>query len=150
MGYVLSLLFFGIFYLLTVYITNKEKESTDTGNEETEEKTIIQYEEILVGTSFSMSDDEYLVLYYDQSDETLSRNLSDQVSAYRGKEDALKIYQVDLSNAFNQPYVTKGEPNRNPVSVSDLKFNGPTLIKISHGNVLDYVDGEDRILEYLA
>lgn len=138
--------FLGIFYLLTVYIINRNQ--TDTGS--SKEEVSIQYDEILVGTSFDMKDSEYLVLYYDKSDEDLSKSFSDKLSSYQSMEEALKVYTTDLGSAFNQSYVTTGVVNRNPNDASELRFSGPTLIKFADGKVIDYIEGENSILEYLS
>ncbi len=138
--------FLGIFYLLTVYITNKD-DSTGNTQDSSSTETQIQYDEILIGSSFSMNDNEYLVVYYDKSDEELNSNLSTKISSYSGDYN---IYTADLSNAFNKKFKKEGEVNTSPSNVDELSFNGPTLIRFKDGKVVDYVESIDSINEYLG
>lgn len=145
------LCFFAVFYLLTIYITNKNSDSSN--NEQTtetsEDNKTISYEDIMIGRSFSMSDDEYLVLYYDKSDEKLVNTYSSLVSQYKVKENHLNIYCVDMSNSFNKEYATVGEANKSPATESDILINGPTLIKVSDRKASLYLEGEEAISNYL-
>ena len=139
------LCFFGIFYLLTVYITNDDtsKSTVDEINE-----TEIQYEEILAGSSFNMNEKEYLVIYYDKSDDDISSKLGTAISTYDNNEDALVTYTVDMSSAFNKSFVND-EANSDPSEASELSLAGPTLIKFSDGDVVEYIESVDGILDYL-
>jgi len=139
------LVILGIFYLLTAYIINKDsKKDSSKSNEDVE----IQYKEILAGSSFSMSDSEYFVLYYDKSNEDLSSDIDSLISNYEVKEDAISLYTVDISNSFNKNIVSDSS-NIEPVSASELKINGTTLIKFSDKKVIDYIESYDMIKEYL-
>jgi len=89
-----------IFFLITVHITNNSSDTTISDNKDNTE-AVIQYEEILAGSSFSMNEDSYLVLYYDKSDSDLSSEFSSVVSSYNNKDDALALYSVDMDSAFN-------------------------------------------------
>lgn len=139
--------FLGIFYLLTVYITNNSGDSTSSTKENDSTETEIQYDKILAGSSFSLNDSEYLVIYYDNSDEELSSEISTQLSTYSGEYN---VYTVDLSSAFNKKFISDGEVNRSPKDVSELSLNSPTLIKFKDGVVVDYVESIDSIVEYLG
>ena len=141
------LLFFGAFYLLTLYITNKNNDKTD----DNEEKVVnISYDTIMLGRSLSMSDGEYLVIYYDKSNEDINSTYSSLVSTYKTKDEHLTIYTVDMSNGFNKKYVTDGESNKNPESVDAMSINGPTLIKVNENKVVEYIEGQDAISSYLG
>lgn len=132
------------FYLLTLYITNK---NTDKKEEDTsEEKVNVSSEYILLGKSLSMDKKSYLVIFYDKTNE--DSIYSDIVSSYKEKNE-LSIYKVDMSSAFNKKYSTSEESNKNPGKVSDFKINGATLIKVENKKVVDYVEGEEAIRNYL-
>jgi len=137
-----------IFFLITVHITNNSSDTTISDNKDNTE-AVIQYEEILAGSSFSMNEDSYLVLYYDKSDSDLSSEFSSVVSSYNNKDDALALYSVDMDSAFNKDYV-KEQSNTSPKSASELSIVGPTLIKFDKGNVSEYIEGKDAILSYLS
>ena len=130
-GVILCLL---CFYILTVYITNKNKD-----DDEEKTKTVeISKDEIIIGRSLSMSKDDYYVVFYDNGNSTIEEIINN----YGG---SVPIYKVDMSSAFNKKYATSEESNKNPSKVSEFKINGPTLIKVSNNKVVEYIEGEDGI-----
>lgn len=141
-------IFFCLFYLLTLYITNKNAPETDDSKNQSTE-AVIDYEDIVIGRSLSMGDDDYLVLYYDKEDEDISSTYNSLISEYKAKEQHTSMYTVNMGNSFNKSYTTVGESNKSPESVSDIKINGPTLIKVSKGKVTEYIEGEEEISNYL-
>ena len=141
------LLFFGVFYLLTLYITNK---NTDKPKDDTKEEVTISYDNIMLGRSLSMSDGEYLVICYDKSNEDISDTYSSLISSYKSKDEHLTIYTVDMSNGFNKKFATDGESNKAPENVESMAINGPTLMKIAENHVAEYIEGQDAISAYLG
>ena len=141
------LCFFGLFYLLTLYITNK---NTDKKDDKSTEEVTISYDNILLGRSLSMGDGEYLVICYDKSNEEINSTYSTLVSNYKYKSEHLKIYTVDMSSSFNKKFITDGESNKNPESVDAFAINGPTLFKVTESRVSEYVEGEEAISSYLG
>lgn len=137
------LVFLLAFYLLTLYITNKNNPKKD--DIDTKEKITFSYDEILLGRSLSMQDDEYLVLFYDKSDEKQSEIYDQLYNDYKNKEDHLSIYYVDMSSGLNKKFSTTEESNKNPSDVSDFLINGPTLIRVNNHTVQDYYEGEESI-----
>ena len=137
------LVFLLAFYLLTLYITNKNNPKKD--DTDTKEKITFSYDEILLGRSLSMQDDEYLVLFYDKSDEKQSEIYDQLYNDYKNKEDHLSIYYVDMSSGLNKRFSTTEESNKAPLDVSEFKINGPTLIRVNNHAVLDYYEGEESI-----
>ena len=129
------ILFLLCFYILTVYITNKNNES-DTKEENVVE---INNEYILLGRSLSMGKGDYYVLFLHINDGSIYDEI---VKNYSGE---LPIYKVDMSVAFNSKFATDGESNKNPQKISDFKINGPTLIKVSKKKVVEYIEGEESI-----
>jgi len=137
---------FLMFYILTVYITNKNK--TDDTSFTTETTTATG--EIILGRSFSMSDGEYIVLYYDSSDEDVASTCQELFSNYRSAHGDDSIYYVDMKSGFNKSYATEEESNKNPETVADLLINGPTVIKVSGNKAVEYIEGLEAIQEYLV
>ena len=127
-------LFILCFYILTVYITNKN----NTDGSDSVKTVEISKDEIILGRSLSMGKDDYYVAYYESNNETMK----EIVSHYIG---IAKIYKVDMSSAFNKKYATDSESNKNPTKVSEFKINGPTLIKVSKNKVVEYIEGEEAI-----
>ena len=138
------LIFLGIFYLITVKVTKKDD---STSEEDTE--TYISSEEILVGSSFNRAGSEYLVVYYDKSNNDNSA-ISSKVYTYRNKDERIPLYEADMSNIFNKEYATEEEVNKEPKNIDELMINGPTLIKFSDDKVVEYIEGIDNILNYLG
>ena len=139
------LISFFTFYLLTVYIVNKDSKTDDNKNITQSEEKTISYDKILLGRSFSMENEEYYVIYYDSSDEDISSIYNELLSNYRAKDDGLSIYYVDMNDGLNKSHSTTEESNKNPNTVEDLSINGPTLIKIQAGKVINYIEGESEI-----
>ena len=141
-------IFICLFYLLTLYITSKNG-NNDSKKDDTEATVSeISYSDIMVGRSFSISEGDYFVIYYDKSDEDISSDCSGIVSSYSATEDSLDLYTVDMSNGLNKSYSGE-ESNKNPTKASDIVINGPTLIKFSGNEVVDYIEGVDNIKSYL-
>lgn len=138
-------MFFLAFYLLTLYITHKH---SDTSKEDVVEESEFVYDEIMLGRSLSMKAKDYLVIFYDSSNADVSSSCSEAVTNYRNT-NTKSIYFVDMSNGFNSSYATSEESNKNPEEATDLKINGPTVIHVSNGKVLEYIEGLNEVLDYL-
>ena len=155
---------FCAFYFLTVFISkdnsnsssnsnnsssNSSNSSSTSSSSSSSSNASISYDNIIIGRSFSMDDDAYLVLYYDGSDSDLSSTVGTLVSTYKNKDGHLPIYKVDMSDGLNKNY-TSEESNTNPSSVEDLHINGITLIKFVDNKVDEYIEGQDSISDYLG
>lgn len=141
------LVFLGLFYLLTVFILNKD--SKDNSKDNDNNSVQIQHEEILIGTSFSISDSEYYVLYYDVNDEDISSDMALLVSNYRSKNADITLYTVNMSDALNSAFKNE-EGNREATKASELAIAGPTLIKFADGKIGEYIEGVDNISDTLG
>ena len=139
-------MFFVAFYVLTLYITNKHTDSSSSDTTTTESNT--SYQEIILGRSFSMSEKEYYVIYYDSSDEEISSTCSEIVTNYRSNHET-KLYFVDMHSAFNSQYVSE-ESNPDATSAEELLINGPTVIKVVDKAIAEYVEGIDSIQKVLS
>ena len=53
-----------------------------------------------------------------------------------------------MSEGLNKKY-TGEESNSNPKKASDIVINGPTLIKVKNGKVIEYIEGTESISDYL-
>ena len=145
------LIVFGLVYLLTVQITKKEE------TKEEEETVTISYEKILAGSSFSMRDGEYIVVYYNMStkeDDSIHEDMNSiasEISTYLGNHSDAYLYRVDLGSSLNKSILTDSdEVNTNPNSASELKMKNPTLIKFNEKKVVEYIQGKDEIIDYLS
>lgn len=140
------IIIFCMFYFLTVYITGKDTKNTTTTTSNT---SYISYTEIMAGRSFSMPEEEYLVLYYDRSDSELLSTFSSLVADYRADEAHYALYTVNMGDALNQAYASDTS-NWGPKDISELAIHGPTLIHFRNGSVVEYFEGTTDISNYLG
>ena len=146
MGIILAcvLIILGLFYLIAGVATG----SIDLSKNEPAQ---IQYSQILAGSTFKQSTTEYIVLYYDYTQEKNS-DYANLISSYESKESHLTVYTVDLSRKFNSSYIAnEGETtNPNPTSASELKVKDPTLIVIKDKKVEKYLENYEDIENYMS
>lgn len=131
----------GLFYLLTVVILDNGQDNKKT------QESIIQYDEILAGSSFDMNSKEYYVVYYDYTDTTLE-DLYTQVYNYT-YSGSIKLYSVNMNDGFNKSFVAEESSNASPSSANELAIKGPTLIKFVDGAVVEYIEGSENIINKL-
>ena len=138
-------LIFGFFYLLT-YVLVGDLSIFDKEDDKIE--TTIQYDEILAGSSFNMNASRYLVVYYDKSSDDADEVMS-AIYTYEVSPEPLTVYTVDLSNALNHGVVTEDNSNKKPSKASELAIKGVTLIRFRDGEVREYIEGKDSVIDYL-
>ena len=80
-----------ILFAVMYFITTKVLDNANNQEDETTE-AVIQYDKILAGESFNQSEDEYLVVYYDSSDDYST--LSSLISTYQNNSDDKQNYIV--------------------------------------------------------
>ena len=140
----------GIVYLFVALLNGEfKKDETDDGNDS--EVHEIQNEKILASSVFTKVDEEYYVLMYDGSSEW-ANYYGMFYSEYSYIEDAVPMFWVDLSDAFNKGVLVTGEEETNDDAqeYSELKVMIPTLIHIEDGKNVDYYEGEDVVKELKA
>ena len=131
------------FYFITVLVNKKTKGSAFDNDESV---AVIQYDKIIVGEILNRPDNTYLVLVEKEND--VNSNLyQSYLSIYSGKENALKVYNVDLSEVFNLNYV--GDETILDNGIQNYKFSNTTLIKVSDGNIFESYIGSEAIENYL-
>lgn len=118
-------------YFLTDKTLNKAKETETTEAE-------ISYAEILVGTMFTRPYSEYYVIAYKQDNENADK-LDDLFTKYDEKDEALKIYYIDLGNPFNASALSD-KANKKPEIPEDVKIKDQALILIKDGKVTKYYE----------
>lgn len=97
--------------------------------------------QILAGQTFSKLDEEYYVVFYNFNEQ---KDITTNIESVTDKA----IYKVDLSLGNNK-YVISDTGNNTAMNANDLKINGPTIIKISNGSNIEYVEGLDSVNNYL-
>ena len=97
--------------------------------------------EILAGQTFSRSDKDYYVAFYDfEKEESLESKISNLQNT--------KIYKVDLTNAMNKQIISETS-NKNATKSEELQINGTTLIEIKEGKIINYIEGYENITNYI-
>ncbi len=131
------------FYFITLLVNKKTKGSV-FGNDDS--VAVIQYDKIIVGEILNRPDNNYLVLVKKEND--VNSNLyQSYLSIYSGKENALKVYNVDLSEVFNSNYV--GDETILDKGIQNYKFSDTTIIKVDDGSISESYVGTEAIENYL-
>ncbi|MBR1718761.1 MAG: hypothetical protein IJ715_05780 [Bacilli bacterium] len=134
-----------LFYGLTMLITNKKNSNDYTENNNSESDTKIDYEKILAQNALSQKENSYYVFAYTNSDENVTTYNNDLIS-YKNKENALKVYYVELDNAFNKNNYA-GESNFEDGKVI---FKATTLLKVENGVLVEKYESKDEINSALS
>ena len=132
------ILLVGMYFLTTLILSRDVEEEKITEN-------TIQYDEILAGSSFGQSEDEYYVIYYDSTNEYST--VSSLVSSYQLNGGDIKLYSVDLSNGMNKKYITDGDIVTSDASSLRVKEN--TLLKFEDGEVSETITDLSEIMDIL-
>ena len=136
---------FCTFYVITVFVVVKDvKEAEKNTN------VAISTDNIIVGRSLSMPEEKYYVLFYETKNEDVAENYSSLVSTYQysTNEEKIKLYTVDMSDAFNKKFAAE-ESNTKPTIESEIAIKGTTLMVVENGEVVDYIEDQDRIKSLL-
>lgn len=135
------------FYLITYLIA---KNKADDAEKDTDAAEVsIQYDEILMSNLLKQSSSEYYVLAYDAED-VYYDTYNTYITSYTGEDDAIRVYTSILSNGFNKSYYdVDAESKTDVTSISDLKLNSSTLIKVKDGKIDAVYEGHDAIVTYL-
>lgn len=123
-----------LFYGLTVLLVNNKKEKEQNNNDI--EKTVIQYDEILVGEIYSQKENEYYVLAYTSDN---SQKYISKLNEYNGLENSIKTYQINLASGFNKKYVSE----TNNFDSEYPMFGETTLLKITDKQITEKYTGND-------
>ena len=117
----------GLFFL-TNYLNNKK----------TSNNTKIDYDTCIVGNMFNRPYNEYYVFLYSSTDKNAS-TYKGLITSYKDKDDALKIYYVDMNDKFNAAYLSEAS-NKKPTDVNEIKIKESALILIKDGKVEKYYE----------
>ncbi len=102
-----------------------------------------------VGTIFNGKEKEYYVMAYDTT-AVDAQSYSTYTNYYtQNKENALKIYYLDLSNGLNKKYYVTENSNKKAQKIADLKILDGTLLKIKEGKITKYLEGKEAIAQEL-
>ena len=104
------------------------------------------YDEATIGTMFNRPYDEYYAFIYDSTDDN-SAVYNNIVKTYRAKDNAKKLYFIDLNDGLNKIAVSD-TTNKKPASSEEVKVNGSALYLIKNGKVTSaYTESYDKVLK---
>lgn len=137
--FVILLLIFGTFSLITYFVT-KEKKTSDS-------EATIQYSKIIVGSILNASSSPYYVLVEYENDKLVP--LYEAYLSNAKSSDANNLYYVvDLTDGFNSLYVAD-TPNLSVTETDKFRFSETTLLKIVDNKVASSYVTKDKIVEQL-
>lgn len=131
----------GATYLLTVYVTNKNKRSSIAPGE-----ARIQYDVILAGESYNQKADDYMVLYF--GEDHIS-SYSSVLSTYNDKKEKIPLYKSYTNEALNKKFVMDDAERLESDDPSSLRVSENTLIRFQDHKIVEYIQGEEDIISYL-
>ena len=131
------------FYFITFLITNNKSNKT---TDEVTNESVIDYDTILVSDIYKQSESSYYVLVKYPGDEKTS-NYESSLEKYGQKENAIHVYQIDISSAFNKKFIA----NETDLTQNIPVFNKTTLLKIENGVItVNYQDTDiDTLLNVI-
>ena len=133
---------FGLFYLLTLYLTDRNLRSSVKVSE-----ARIQYEIILAGESFQQNGDDYMILYFDEEN---IGDYSTALSEYNDKNSKVSLYKCYTNEALNKKFIASdNNKSKSPEKIEELKVEENTLIRFKDHKVVEYITGRDDIVSYL-
>lgn len=119
----------GLYFLTTKALSKKD---------DTSEEAAFNYSIATVGTMFNRPYEEYYVFLYSSTSDSASQ-YSALISNYSSKEDAKKVYTVDLSKNKDDKYLSETS-NHNPANPSEVKIKDSALVLIKNGKVVKYYE----------
>ena len=136
-----------LYLILAIFVTKELDLSTkkNKNSESTSTESSSVTDAILASAIFNQSGEDYYVLFYDFNDDD-EKDLANTVSSSLTDK---KVYKVDSGSGLNSNYITKDSSNPDAKSLSELKVKSPTLITVSADTISNYVEGIDKIKEYI-
>lgn len=146
---VVLVVIFGLFYGLTVLRTNVKDDKKEDNQE-----TVIQYDEILIGTILDQRSNEYYVLV---SDKSLPEYSVYETYIESFDDSKVRVYTSALNSIFNKSFNGKSNLSKyvGKTKIDGILFDGDTLLHIKKvkdkkGNkinkIAEVISGTDKIL----
>lgn len=135
---------FLIFYLITTLVVKPAKK------EEQKNDTYVNFDSTLITLDHLLDrkDNEYYVLAIKTDSKVNNYEIYNRyITTYKAKENSLKIYNVDLSDSFNNRYI--GESNITD-NLAELKVKEDTLFKIKDGKIEKHYIGSLEVSKALS
>lgn len=98
--------------------------------------------QIMAGQTFSKLDKEYYVVFYNFTTESAVTTSIENVKNH-------PIYRVNLALGINKSVISEIS-NNIATTASELQITGTTIIKISEGKNVEYIEGTETVKTYLS
>lgn len=134
-----------LFYGITVFVTRRVTAIKTAKLGKSEEKSEIQYDNILIGTMFNI-EGRHFVLIYSEDDKNMEEYDS-LLKSVQANDEAPKVYKANLDESFNKPYLASESDYSS--DLSKFKVKGTTLIEID-GDIKSTYDNYDSIKNKLG
>lgn len=147
----ITILIIVLVFIAGVYFATRIFVKKDIGQNTKETAvTDINYNKVVFGTMFDKELDEYYV-YAFSSENTKANYYGALADKYSSKENSLSIYHIDLIDSMNKQFISDdNKTNPNAKTVEDLKVGEVTLIKISNGEIVKYLENIEDIKNELT
>ena len=136
------LILFTTFYLLTVLIKQEKISFSDTDT-----KTEINYDKILLGNMLDYDNEYYVLAVTDDYNNYLEFMKTNEGLAFTSLFKK-NCYIAELSSGFNSKFVSK-DSNLLVSNIKDLKVSTTTLFHIKNKKIVNAYEGNDEIFTYL-
>ena len=146
----LIIIIVGIYFFTRIFVTKDLTNFSSLFNKASDiEYTSgqINYEVVIAGNMLSKPNAEYYVMAFSSEDVEASyyKAVISKYSKEKGS-DALPVFNLDLNNELNKPYVAGDEkPSTTYKSLKELKFGELTLLRVSNGKVTKFITDIDNI-----
>lgn len=138
---------FFIAWGITYMIVEKKGKSSSGDSSASDRVAAIQYDKILVGTIMKQNRNEYYVLL-DKTTNQFYALYESYLSTYSSKENALKIYTIDMEDPLNKKYYGESA-NIDVENLETFKVSTVTLLHIKDNEVIEFFEGNETVLQKL-
>lgn len=114
-------------YFLTDRVMNKK--TIDNS------KIDIDYSECLIGNMLTRPYNDYYVFAYSKIDSN-ANNYNSLILENEKKDDAKKVYFIDLNNKFNENHISD-KSNLKTDNISEIKIKSSALIHVVNGKITE-------------
>lgn len=141
---IVLVIFVGFYFITTLVV--KPTSTAKSNNTSEVDSSKISFSQLL-----NMSEDEYYVLATNKNEYNNNTNhlatYDRYINNYTSKDDSLKFYRIDLSDALNKSYID--DPTKISSELKGVKLSNEVLFKIKSGKIEKYYVGSESIINAL-
>ncbi len=134
------IIFIIILFVFTKYVIN---DGDIKFPQKVESEGEVSYDNVVFGTMFNKTDEEYYVFVYDSKDSKADIHRT-RVNNYK-KSKKTPIYMLDLANKLNEGK----EIPKDKIKAGEKELINPSLLKIKNGIIVEYIKDTEEIYQKL-